>query len=280
MGAGVQGIDAYTAADKIGLSIVSGECPTVGLAGGYTQGGGHSLLAAKYGLAADQALSWEVVTGTGEIVTASRTENTDLYWAMSGGGGGTYGVAYSLTAKVHPDLPVAAANVSFTMDGISQDTFFEAVAAYHSWAPALIDKGATPLSFGSNATFAVGPIIAPGMRVAELQTIFKPFMAQLDELQVKYTPPFFKLYRGYKPAYEALMPTIPVGIQLYGGRLISREVIQDNVKGVFDAFRNITNDGVSYSSLGVKLDKSVTGDVDNAITPAWRKALYDIVLAV
>ncbi len=42
IGAGVQGIELYEAANKVGLTVVSGECPTVGVAGGYTQGGGHS----------------------------------------------------------------------------------------------------------------------------------------------------------------------------------------------------------------------------------------------
>ena len=58
MGAGVHGFEAYSAADKINFAVVGGECPTVGLAGGYTQGGGHSALASKYGLAADQTLEW------------------------------------------------------------------------------------------------------------------------------------------------------------------------------------------------------------------------------
>jgi hypothetical protein len=42
MGAGVQAFEAYAAAHKVGLSVVGGECITVGVAGGYTQGGGHS----------------------------------------------------------------------------------------------------------------------------------------------------------------------------------------------------------------------------------------------
>jgi hypothetical protein len=42
MGAGVQAFDAYTAAHEAGLSVLGGECITVGIAGGYTQGGGHS----------------------------------------------------------------------------------------------------------------------------------------------------------------------------------------------------------------------------------------------
>ena len=42
MGAGVQGFEAYEAADKNGLAVVGGECPTVGLAGGYTQGSSYN----------------------------------------------------------------------------------------------------------------------------------------------------------------------------------------------------------------------------------------------
>lgn len=60
MGAGVQGFEAYAAAHKENLAVVGGECPTVGLVGGYTQGGGHSALGSKYGLAADQVTSLAV----------------------------------------------------------------------------------------------------------------------------------------------------------------------------------------------------------------------------
>lgn len=82
MGAGIQGYEAIEAAQAQGLVAVGGECPTVGLAGGYTQGGGHSALSTSFGLGADQTLEWEVVTASGEVVTASRTQNVDLYWAL------------------------------------------------------------------------------------------------------------------------------------------------------------------------------------------------------
>lgn len=82
LGAGVQGFEALTAAAELGRVVVTGECPTVGLVGGYTQGGGHSALSTSFGLAADQTLSFEVVTANGTFVTASKTENSDLYWAL------------------------------------------------------------------------------------------------------------------------------------------------------------------------------------------------------
>lgn len=82
IGAGVQGFELLGAAKALGRVAITGECPTVGVAGGYTQGGGHSALSTNFGLGADQTLSFEVVTAGGELVTASRTENSDLYWAL------------------------------------------------------------------------------------------------------------------------------------------------------------------------------------------------------
>ena len=155
MSAGVQGFEAYAAADAQGLQVVGGECPTVGIAGGYTQGGGHSALASKHGLAADQALEWEVVTATGQHLIANRRQNTDLFWALSGGGGGTYGVVLSLTAKAHPDSPTSAMNLTFTNTGVSQDAFYDAVATFHSSLPALVDSGAMSVWFFTNTSFSI-----------------------------------------------------------------------------------------------------------------------------
>ena len=83
MGAGVQAVDAYQYAQNRGHVVVGGNSPSVGIAGGYTQGGGHSPLSSKFGMAADQALEWEVVTAKGEHLIASPSQNSDLYWASN-----------------------------------------------------------------------------------------------------------------------------------------------------------------------------------------------------
>lgn len=99
--AGVTAETLYEQAHSRGYAVVGGECPvsansrvyhgvnskskTVGMAGGYTQGGGHSMLGSVYGLAADQTLSFEVITTEGIFLVASPTQNRDLYWALSGG---------------------------------------------------------------------------------------------------------------------------------------------------------------------------------------------------
>ena len=63
---------------------------TVGVAGGYFLGGGHSPLSSIYGLAADQVLAMEVVLASGRFVTVTEQSNPDLFWALRGGGGGKF----------------------------------------------------------------------------------------------------------------------------------------------------------------------------------------------
>lgn len=99
VGAGVQGYKILAAGKAEGFVTVGGECSTVGLAGGCSQGGGHSALSTSFGLGADNILSMQVVTAGGKLLTASRTEEPDLYRALSGGGDGTYGVVTSMTVK-------------------------------------------------------------------------------------------------------------------------------------------------------------------------------------
>src|SRR5262245_31204128 len=82
---------------------------TVGFAGGYIQGGGHGPLASLHGMAADQALAFEVITADGVYRTADSRENTDLYWALKGGGPSTFAVIVSVTVKTFPETPSAGA---------------------------------------------------------------------------------------------------------------------------------------------------------------------------
>lgn len=72
---------------------------TVGCLGGWMQGGGHSPATHDFGLGADQVLEAQVVLANGKIVTASPCQNSDLLFAIRGGGGGTYGVVVSTTPQ-------------------------------------------------------------------------------------------------------------------------------------------------------------------------------------
>ncbi|KAI4162238.1 MAG: hypothetical protein LQ342_004106 [Letrouitia transgressa] len=280
MGAGVQGFEAYAAAQARNFSVMGGECPTVGLAGGYTQGGGHSALASKYGLAADQALEWEVVTARGEFLRATRTENRDIFWALSGGGGGAYGVVYSLTSKAHPDIPVTGANLTFSSQGLEKDVYYKALSAWHTTLPRMVDAGAMTITFVDKNSFTIAPFTGPGISVEQAQALFDPFLATLKELKIpyNYTPP--TLFPGYYAQFQAFMAPIAVGVAQYGGRLIPRSVVENNNEALTAAIRGIleTKTPTSFTSVGLNVSKKVAGDVDNAVLPAWRDTLLDAVL--
>jgi FAD/FMN-containing dehydrogenase len=83
-----------------GLATTGGAISTTGIAG-LTLGGGLGWLMAKYGLAADNLLSVELVTADGNIVEVSESSDPDLFWALRGGGG-NFGIAASLEYQLHP----------------------------------------------------------------------------------------------------------------------------------------------------------------------------------
>jgi hypothetical protein len=114
-GTGIIGMQAYDAVTtKAGKYIQGGGCLTVGLAG-LIQGGGFGSHSKRYGTAAGSLLEVEVVTADGQIRIANACTNPDLFWALKGGGGGTFGVVSRMTARAH-ELPefFGAANITIT----------------------------------------------------------------------------------------------------------------------------------------------------------------------
>lgn len=284
MGAGVQAFEAYYAADARGLRVLGGECPTVGIAGGYTQGGGHSALSSIYGLGADQALEWEVVTADGRLVTASPTQNSDLYWALSGGGGGTYGVVLSLTAKAHKDGVVGGASLTFLSAGVSQDTFWNAIGSWHESLPAVVDKGAMALYYFTNEFFSLVPLTLPGGSEADVKTLLDPFTAILHKHNISYSLNITS-FPTYLKHYETNINPLPFGTvpasQINGGRLIPRSVVQTNNAALTATLRSISKDDtftVAAEALDVSHARAGNNPGSNAVLPAWRDAIISAIV--
>jgi FAD/FMN-containing dehydrogenase len=80
VGAGATVREVYQSAAKNGVTALGGICESVGYAGGYVAGGGHTPMSGYYGMAADNVEALEVVTADGRFVTASNSSNPDLYW--------------------------------------------------------------------------------------------------------------------------------------------------------------------------------------------------------
>lgn len=92
--------DVVAATEPFGLSPVTGMVSSVG-AVGTTLGGGYGPLSGRFGLASDNIVAAEVVLADGSVVTADAEHETELFWALHGGGG-NFGVVTSLRIQLHP----------------------------------------------------------------------------------------------------------------------------------------------------------------------------------
>jgi len=91
IGPGNTWYDVYSKLDPLGVSVVGGREAGVGVSG-LTLGGGISYFSGRFGWACDNVRSYEVVLASGQIVNASPSKHTDLYWALRGGAGSNFGI--------------------------------------------------------------------------------------------------------------------------------------------------------------------------------------------
>lgn len=281
LGAGVQGFDALYAGYAQGQVIVTGECATVGVVGGYSQGGGHSALSTSFGLAADNTLQFEVVTAEGAVVTASRSENSDLFWALSGGGGGNWGVVLSATFKTFPEAMTSGATLAFYTTDNSNETFYKAIEDFHASLPAMVDAGAVVIYYFTDTFFEIAPLTLYNKTSADVEAVMSFFISALNAAGVVYTVDYSQStsYFDHYDMYFGPLPegNIQVGIAQYSSRLIPRATVEQNLTSLMATAQTIVSQGVTW--IGVATNVSSFGNVStNAVLPAWRTALVHTVL--
>jgi FAD/FMN-containing dehydrogenase len=271
IGAGVQAFEAQETANAKGYVVVEGDCPTVGLAGGYTQGGGSSPLASRFGMGADQVLEWEVVTADSKLVKATPTQNSDLYWALSGGGGGTYGAVVSMTVKLHPDAKTAGAVLSFSDP---TDAHWEIIKTFIKNLPAVVDVGGTIywMALPGNI-FAAPQMYLPGGTAEGLEKLLNPTLSALKAAKIPYEFSS-KTYANFLEAYNTLNPGMDIVEVNLGGRLIPRSSIKTSESSttLVDTIKYIVNSGALFAGVCQNASKKPT--FANAVLPAWRDTLF------
>lgn len=128
VGPAAQAVDIVSKLTPHGLTVPGGFCPTV-CSGGFVTGGGHGWQHRKYGPACDRLVSARVVLADGRIVTASETENSDLLWALRGGGGGNFGVITDFELAPTRIPSVGTFTVTWPWDKAQR-----VLTAYQDWA--------------------------------------------------------------------------------------------------------------------------------------------------
>ncbi len=284
MGAGVLSAEGYLAAYNRGFRVVGGTCPTVGLAGGYAQAGGHSILGSTHGMGADNVLEWEVITTNGTLLVATPTQNSDLYWALSGGGGSTFGVVLSMTSKLHPETQVSGATFSFNSSSVGLDAFWEAVNMFHASLGPIVDDGSTFLFALTNTSLTAYAVTSPNRTIERVTALLAPITSALTARNISYSfkPTSFASYYEHFEAYFGPLPlgTFPVS-QVTSSRLIPRSVVANNNTGLGRTLRSITANGNFYlgcTALNASRPNGAVSSPDlNAVLPAWRSALMHCI---
>lgn len=113
IGGGALNQNLYNALRPIDRAITHGRCPSVGAAG-FLLGGGIGFNMRENGLACDQLVRSEIVTADGAILHLSATENSKLFWACRGGGGGNFGINTSFTLQTFAAEPVTVFEIKWS----------------------------------------------------------------------------------------------------------------------------------------------------------------------
>jgi len=187
LGAGTIGIQAYDAVTtKGGKYVQGGGCLTVGLAG-LVQGGGFGSYSKHYGLAAGSLLEAEVVTADGQIRIANACTNLDLFWALKGGGGATFGVVSKLTLRVH-DLPEFFGAANFTVKAASDDAFHRLIREFVSFYREHLfnDHWGEQAQFNPDNTLEI-KMVFQGLDREQAKKVWQPFRDWVASLPHEYS---------------------------------------------------------------------------------------------
>lgn len=187
VGAGALWMEVYQAVTtQAGQYVQGGGCTTVGVAG-LIQSGGFGSFSKNYGLAAAGLLEAEVVTADGRVAIANASTNPDLFWALKGGGGGSFGIVTRLTLRTH-ELPAHAGGVVGTIQAHSAAAFRQLVhhliTFYHQ---SLFDR-----HWGEQMRFLPEYRIDIGMLFQDLdqqraEAIWQPFVRWITARAQEYT---------------------------------------------------------------------------------------------
>jgi hypothetical protein len=234
-------------------------------------------------MAADHVVAFQVVTADGRFVTASEESNSDLFWALRGGGGGTFGVVVSVIIRAHPKLNVVIAGWKLDASTNSVDAFWAGAKKFYDvfldWADAGIYSffimGNTPSPF-LNMMF----LFAPNHTTESYTKVVEPFFQYLEVNNITLTSPHKSLaHDSFYSAYQATWGanSFPIGLDnsLPANRIVPRVNFQEKYNETFALIKEHVSSGKHF--LGYHKAPAKYANIDNAVSPAWRECAMFLV---
>ncbi|KAK3361327.1 hypothetical protein B0T24DRAFT_585916 [Lasiosphaeria ovina] len=280
--AGIEAWELWNYMDKYNMTMVVPGGDTVGAFGGWTAGGGHNSLSSSYGLGSDQILAFQVVTADGRYRTVTPHQNADLFFAMLGGGGSTYGVFTSAIVKAYPPTPVTNLPLSFQPPVVvnSTDIFWEGFWLYQKFAPVVCDAGGTLYSYVtkvSNTSYTFSTTFEmPNMTPQEVQDLVDPLFKGLNRLGIPVANKVPETTAAFAPAARTGAGSSPGNIY-FGSRLFPRANWDNDTiyNTTLAAIRTVVEAGYTFHGINHQPTYKIAGFPGNttAISPNWRAAI-------
>ncbi|CAF1242479.1 unnamed protein product [Adineta steineri] len=275
VGAGVQWGEVYAWLALYNLTAIGGAASTVSVSGGYLQGGGHSPLSRWKGLAADQVLEFDVIMANGRRKTVNSCQNVDLFWALRGGGGGTFAVVLSVVLRTYssPSI-ISSLQVIYPSNETRYASF---IHDFVEFLPTLADAGWAGYFYIRDKTFIIGLLLPNGDSEMAYTTI--------DQLYNKYTDfnfarSSFIQFSSFNDFFVTIVePQNPTGKnQILGSRLIPEAIVRNKPQQVADVFFQLKGGHMSLLMGNFVAGGKVSSKTqNNSVNPAWRTALLHMI---
>jgi FAD/FMN-containing dehydrogenase len=187
VGAGCLWLDVYEAVTtKGGRYAQGGGCTTVGVAG-HVQSGGFGSWSKRYGMSSSNLLEAEVVTADGKLRVVNAKRDPELFWALKGGGGGSFGVVTRVTMRTH-ELPAVFGGGGGVIKAMSNAAFQRLIERFLGfYSDALFNAHwGEQAKFRADNTLDISMLNA-GLTGAEATAIWKPFLDWVASNPSDYT---------------------------------------------------------------------------------------------
>ncbi|KAL7283963.1 hypothetical protein ACG7TL_001235 [Trametes sanguinea] len=274
VGAGVQTQEVYEFADKVNRTIVGGYHQSIGFGGGYFLGGGHSVLSPVYGLAVDRVVQVKIVSPDGEYRTANECQNSDLFFALRGGGGSAFGVVIESSHRTEPQITLQAAVLNFTTQSTDDLAQWYTLMVNNSYRWA--NEGWGGHIFGPSLIH-VNPLLSNVEAEKSMGSAIDFVRARGGSAVVEQFPSWLTFFNKYVLAAEA-----PVGFEISGGTRLLPSTLFKTESGRAQ-LSSLISSALPFASpemiAGTPwLFKSTPNET--SVTPAWRDAIWHMALAI
>jgi len=262
-------------AEAVGDSyhFVSSSEWSVSAAGGFVQGGGISYTSRQYGLGVDNVVDFRVVLPNGSLVIADRCTNRDLFWALRGGGGGTFGIVTHMNYKLHPATPIV--RYQFNLGQYSNnDTIVSAFLKYWTeTAPNLESR------WGGRFTWFGLDLFFTGAQVGAQMTFLNDFSSWLRG--IPDAPSGFLNRTTVYTSWSKVLPDLSEASgqeyvpETSFSRLIPASYATNNMLQTYQLMESLAfSRSMGYSNFLLGRNINLVRGNETSVNPAMRRSLF------